>query len=242
MAGTRRRSCLKIAGNCFSVCAFANVDHQRRAADVGRILGQFGEFRDQPDGQIVHRVVAQIFEGLENRGLARTAQPGDDDKFGALRLGMLPRAAAARVWPLAFDQIEVPVGAPHQNRDPIGAGHRDRPCNPAKLPFRASPLPGSWVCLPSRWLTRKTFLRSCRLAVAAVRGGASFRLLARTSAGGAPAGLRHVGFLILVRGWCRATWRAASRSASPACRAPSCAATYQIADRIRRRPASDPRR
>jgi hypothetical protein len=66
--------------------SLANVDHQRRAPHVSRTLGQLGELGDQLDGQVVDSVVAQILKGLENGGLARPAQAGDDDQFGGLRI------------------------------------------------------------------------------------------------------------------------------------------------------------
>ena len=88
---------LEERGKLRQLLAFANVDHQRRAPHVRRILGQFGELRNQLDGHVVHRVVAEIFEGLEYGGFARPAQTGDDNQLGALRI----RLSGRRVWPLA---------------------------------------------------------------------------------------------------------------------------------------------
>ena len=77
--------------------AFANVDHQRRAPHMRRILGQLGELRDQLDGHVVHRVVAEIFESLEDGGFPGPAQTSNDDELRALRI----RPSGRRVWPLA---------------------------------------------------------------------------------------------------------------------------------------------
>ena len=42
--------------------AFANIHHQRRSPDRRRVFSELGELRDQLDGQIVHRIVAQILQ------------------------------------------------------------------------------------------------------------------------------------------------------------------------------------
>ena len=78
-----RRMRLNKAGKLLERGAFADVHHQRRAADVGRVLGQLGEFRDQFDGQVVHRIVAQILQGLEHGAFAGAAQAGDDHQLGS---------------------------------------------------------------------------------------------------------------------------------------------------------------
>ncbi len=97
MAGVRFRSRLNMRRELRQLLALANVDHQRRAPHVRGILGQLGELGNQLDGQVVHRVVAEIFESLEHRGFPRPAQAGDDNQLGALRF----RLAERRVWPLA---------------------------------------------------------------------------------------------------------------------------------------------
>ncbi len=87
----------------FQLRAFANVHHQRSALDLGGLPDQFGKVRNQFHRQVVHAVVAQILESLEDRGLARPAHAGDDDQFarrtaigrgsrldGRRRFGLLP--------------------------------------------------------------------------------------------------------------------------------------------------------
>ena len=68
-------------GKSLEFGTFADVDDQRGAADFGRLHGQFGEARNQVDGQIVDAVIAQIFKSLECRSLPGPAQAGDDDEF-----------------------------------------------------------------------------------------------------------------------------------------------------------------
>ena len=66
----------------FQLGAFADIHDQRGAANFARLHRQFGKLRDQFDGKIVDAVVAEIFEGLQHRGLPRPAHAGDDDQFG----------------------------------------------------------------------------------------------------------------------------------------------------------------
>ena len=58
----------------------------------GAFLRQLGEFRNQVDGQIVDRIVAQILQRLEHGAFAGPAQPGDDHQLGLVRI----RARGAR--------------------------------------------------------------------------------------------------------------------------------------------------
>ena len=60
---------------------FADVHHQSGMPDVRGILGQLGKLWDQLDGQVIDRIIPQIFECLEDCSLARTAQSGDDDQL-----------------------------------------------------------------------------------------------------------------------------------------------------------------
>ena len=83
----------------FQLRSFANIDYQCCAPDFARLHGQVGKLRDELDRQIVDAVVAQIFEGLQHRGLSRTAHAGDDDQF---RRGGLRAAARRLLLPLRF--------------------------------------------------------------------------------------------------------------------------------------------
>jgi hypothetical protein len=49
-------------GEAFERGAFANIDDNGGLADIRGVLGQLSELRDQIDGEIVDRVVAQILE------------------------------------------------------------------------------------------------------------------------------------------------------------------------------------
>ena len=49
---------------------FADIDHQGGALDFGRVAHQVGEVRNQADRQVVDRVVAEVFEGLQGRELS----------------------------------------------------------------------------------------------------------------------------------------------------------------------------
>src|SRR5689334_15855515 len=70
------------ARKTFERGALADVHHQRRPPNGRRVLGELGELRDQFDGEVVHRIVAQVFQRLEHGSLARAAQPGDDHQLG----------------------------------------------------------------------------------------------------------------------------------------------------------------
>ena len=88
--------------------AFAHVHHQGRATVGSRIAHQFGELRNQVDGKIVDRVIAQVLQSAQHRAFARAAHSRDDDQFrsgwrwswqprpwgGA---GLLSRASAQRL-------------------------------------------------------------------------------------------------------------------------------------------------
>ncbi len=84
--------------------AFANIHHQRRALDLGRLPHQLGEAGNQVDRQVVHAVVAQILEGLEHRGFPRAAHAGNNDQLsGQAGIGRGPYASGltrARFPPL----------------------------------------------------------------------------------------------------------------------------------------------
>src|SRR5437773_4748080 len=88
---------------------FANIHYQGGETNARGVPGQLGEFRDEPDGQVVHRVIAEIFKNLEDRSFARAAQTGDDHQ---LRVGSGPFPAFSRIWSvvrrirfrLVFDQ------------------------------------------------------------------------------------------------------------------------------------------
>ena len=82
LVGIMRPTDFRISGKLFQLGAFAHVHDQRGAANLARLHGQVGELRDQLDRKVVDAVVAQVFEGLQDRGLPRPAHAGDDDQFG----------------------------------------------------------------------------------------------------------------------------------------------------------------
>ncbi len=121
--------------------ALADVDDDGRLADVGHGLGQFGEFRDQPDGQIVDRIIAQVLQRLERGAFTGPAQPGDDHQFGlggrwAGGLGHPPlfyrfrHHRGGQVNPRSNRNARR-GGAPARKRTPFR--RRDTPRNPALL-------------------------------------------------------------------------------------------------------------
>ena len=72
----------------FELIALARVHQQRRALHFGIAINvQFAEGGDQVHRQVIHAVVAQIFEGLENGAFARAAQAGEDHQLPAVRSG-----------------------------------------------------------------------------------------------------------------------------------------------------------
>ena len=78
----------------------------RRAADVRARLGQLGEFRDQVDGKIVDRIVAEVLERLEHGAFAGAAQAGDNHQLGFRTRGF------------TFGRARAIVGAPQWVRGP----------------------------------------------------------------------------------------------------------------------------
>jgi hypothetical protein len=80
--------------------AFAYIDHQRCAADLGRLQRHLGEARDQFDGKIVHAVIAQILKSLKYGCFAGAAHSRDNDQFGSvrgvMRAGLLRFLSSAR--------------------------------------------------------------------------------------------------------------------------------------------------
>ncbi len=102
---------LENARQLFELRAFANIHHQRRAADLGRLQRHLGEARDQFDGKVIDAVVAQIFKSLEHRRFARAAHARDDHQFRSMRRIMpVARVAffACALLPASFLALRFP--------------------------------------------------------------------------------------------------------------------------------------
>ena len=94
------RNRLQYLGKFVELGAFTHVHHQRGAANLARLDRQVGELRDELHRQVIDAVVAQVLEGLQHRGFARTAHAGNDHQFRRMRRGaggILPRTL--RIFP-----------------------------------------------------------------------------------------------------------------------------------------------
>src|ERR1035438_1009477 len=65
--------------------ALANIHHQGCRLNARIVARQLSELRDQCHRQVVYRVKAQIFQGLQHGTLARAAQPGDHHQLRLAR-------------------------------------------------------------------------------------------------------------------------------------------------------------
>jgi hypothetical protein len=54
----------------FEAQPFANIHHQGRETNAGGVPGQLGELGNEPDGQVVHRVITEIFKNFEDRSFS----------------------------------------------------------------------------------------------------------------------------------------------------------------------------
>ena len=79
--GERLPDLLKDSGEALQRLAFADVDDQRGAIDLGGLADEIGEARQQFERQIVDGVVAEVFKGLESRGFAGAGESGEDDEL-----------------------------------------------------------------------------------------------------------------------------------------------------------------
>lgn len=69
---------------------FPRIHYDGRAGQSAfRTAAQFGKGRQQRHRQVVHTKVAQVFQGIERRLFAGTAQSGDDHKVWRRRRGRL---------------------------------------------------------------------------------------------------------------------------------------------------------
>src|SRR5947209_3553243 len=66
-------------GQFFELTAFADVHYQRGTLNFRRLARQFGKTGDKSNREVVHAVIAKIFEGFQDGSFAGTAHSGDDD-------------------------------------------------------------------------------------------------------------------------------------------------------------------
>ena len=83
---------LQDGGKALQHLAFADVDDQRGAIDLGGLADEIGEAGQKFERKVVDGVVAKVFKGLERRGFAGAGESGENDEF----------AGASRVWVLGL--------------------------------------------------------------------------------------------------------------------------------------------
>ena len=68
-------------GKTLQAHSFAHVNYQCRGVHCGVVADELSELRDQFDGQVVHRVVAKVFKGLQRARLTRAAHSRHDHQL-----------------------------------------------------------------------------------------------------------------------------------------------------------------
>ena len=75
----------------------ANINHQGGSLDLRRLADQVRKCRQQIQRQIVYGIEAEIFKGLESRGLAGAGEAGDDDQLAWQAVVRRVRAVVLRI-------------------------------------------------------------------------------------------------------------------------------------------------
>ncbi len=79
--GQHRAHALENVGKTIERLPLAHIHHDGRAVDLGRLAHQVREIRQQLQRQIIHGVVAEVFECLQRRCFARPGDARDDHQF-----------------------------------------------------------------------------------------------------------------------------------------------------------------
>ena len=102
----------------FQLRTFADVHDQRGAANLARLHGQVGKLRDELHGQVIDAVVAEILEGLQDRGLPRTAHAGNDHQLrrvlrsaGEISFPSLPLVRFLARGPMGLHELDSSIQA-----------------------------------------------------------------------------------------------------------------------------------
>ena len=201
LAFTDLRMAAKIFGKRFSPSPSRISTTRAAAAMLAIVARQFGELGDQLHRQIVHRVEAQVLQGLEHRAFARAAQTGDDHQLRLARrlLRGAPAGVRGRCAGIGMRGLSPRPGrngrrggapAPRRGR----SRRRGRPGNRGSFPSPSALRRGSWACASGGGST---------LVDAAARpSGSGFGLRPAAAA----LGRRFGGAPCAAPAWCRATW------------------------------------